>query len=93
MSAGAAIFTQQDLAAQAAKVFDAVRQFGRAEIRTQEGETFVMAKAGNEPEQPPAREEVLARMKAHYQKLKELGHIPPAAADQERINQIIAGEI
>lgn len=89
MSAATAIFTPQDLAAQAAKVFDAVRQFGRAEIRTQDGETFEMK---IKPE-ADALAQVLARMEAHRKRLRELGHVPPPAAANERINQIIAGEI
>lgn len=89
MSTAAAIFTPQDLAAQAAKVFDAVRQFGRAEIRTQEGETFEMK---IKPE-TDAVARVLARMEAHRKRLRELGHVPPPASAHERINQIIAGEV
>lgn len=92
MSIAAATFTQQDLATQATKVFDAVRRFGSAEIRTQEGETFVMAQAGQQPARSPAHEAAVARMNEHYQKLKKLGHVPLGVADQERINQIIAGE-
>jgi hypothetical protein len=93
MSSAAATFTPQDLAAQATKVFDAVRRFGSAEIRTQDGETFVMAKATNAPATTSTHEEVIARMKAHYQKLRDLGHFPAVAEDQEHINQIIAGEV
>lgn len=89
MSAAAVIFTQQDLAAQAAKVFDAVRQFGRAEIRTQDGETFEMK---IKPEEKKASAKGFPDFDARWKRLRELGHVPPPASENERINQIIAGE-
>ncbi len=89
MSSAAATFTPQDLAAQATKVFDAVRRFGSAEIRTQEGETFeLMIKAEPHPTKPKGFPDFEARWK----RLRELGHVPPPASENERINKIIAGE-
>ncbi len=86
----AATFTAQDLASHTGKVFDAVRRFGSANIRTSEGETFEVirkAPAG------PAAEVMLAKYQQHADRLRQMGLVQPTAAENERINQVIAGEI
>ena len=85
-----AVFTLRDLNRQPAKVLDAVRKFGSAEIRTRSGEVFTVAvKTAESPRQPGAG---LPDFEAHWKRLRELGLVPPAASENERINRIIAGD-
>ncbi|HUG67028.1 MAG TPA: hypothetical protein VMM76_04725 [Pirellulaceae bacterium] len=84
-----AVFTLRDLNRQPAKVLDAVRKFGSAEIRTRSGEVFtVAAKAGGK-----VRSREFPNFEARWKKLRELGLVPPPRTDDERINRIIAGEL
>lgn len=85
-----AIFTLRDLNRQPAKVLDAVRKFGVAEIRTRAGEVFTIeakaVEAGAE-----ARKK-FPDFEARWKKLRESGNVPPPASENKRINRIIAGE-
>jgi hypothetical protein len=90
VSAAAAIFTPQDLSAQAAKVFDAVRRFGSAQIRTSDGETFEMK---IKPEEKLASSVEFPNFEARWQRMSEMGFVPPPSSEMGRINQIIAGEV
>ena len=89
MSASAILFTSQDLAGQAAKVFDAVRRFGSADIRTQEGDVFEM-KLKREMNEAVGMD--FPDFDARWKRLRELGLVPPPPSENERINRIIAGE-
>lgn len=84
------VFTLRDLNRQPAKVLAEVRKFGSAEIRTRSGEVFTMTvKAGEATRGGGTR---LPDFEAHWKRLRELGLVPPPAAENERINRIIAGE-
>lgn len=92
MNPESATFTLRDLNRQPAKVLEAVRTFGSAEIRTRSGEVFSIARkreAGAEAirKKGPDFEQRRARMLA-------LGYVPPSRSefDEERFNRIIAGE-
>jgi hypothetical protein len=81
------VFTLRDLNRRPAKVLDAVRKFGNAEIRTRNGEVFTIAvKLAT-----TARAREFPEFDARWKKLRELGLVPPRA-ENERINRIIAGE-
>jgi hypothetical protein len=86
-----AVFTLRDLNRQPAKVLEAVRKFGCAEIRTRSGEVFTMWA------QPKPAVVAAARrfpdFPARWKILRELGHVPPTPSSQnEHIDRIIAGE-
>ena len=85
-----AVFTLSDLNRQPAKVLAAVRKFGSAEIRTRNGEVFTFAAKLKPPEPPAAKE--FPDFKARWKKMRELGHVPPSASENDRIDRIIAGE-
>ncbi len=86
----AAVFTLSDLNRQPAKVLAAVRKFGSAEIRTRDGEVFTFAAKVEPLQQPVAKE--FPDFKARWKKMRELGHVPPPASENDRIDRIIAGE-
>ncbi len=84
-----ATFTLRDLNRQPAKVLDAVRKFGSAEVRTRSGEVFTLApKAKRRRAKPKGFPDFEARWK----RLGDLGLVPPPESENERINRIIAGE-
>lgn len=83
------VFTLRDLNRQPAKVLAEVRKFGSAEIRTRSGEVFTMTVKAEPSRKAGAK---LPDFEAHWKRLRELGLVPPAAADNERINRILAGE-
>ena len=85
-----AVFSLRDLNRRPAKVLEAVRKFGCAEIRTRSGEVFTMW-----AQRKPADGAAVARFpdfSARWQKLREVGHVPPITSQNERIDRIIAGE-
>lgn len=82
-------FTVRDLNRQPAKVLGACDQHGSVRIRTRAGASYVLRR--EEPER--SRIKSLPDMEAHRKRLRELGYVPPAAHEMERINQIIAGEV
>jgi hypothetical protein len=85
-----AVFTLRDLNRRPAKVLEAVRKFGCAEIRTRSGEVFTMSALPK-----PANDRAAKRFpdfSARWKKLRELGHAPPSYSQNERIDRIIAGE-
>ena len=84
------VFTLRDLNRQPAKVLDAVRKFGSAEIRTRSGEVFTVAVKAEKSAKRSGTG--LPDFEAHWKRLRELGLVPPPAAESERINRIIAGE-
>jgi hypothetical protein len=85
-----AVFTLRDLNHQPAKVLEAVRKFGCAEIRTRSGEVFTMW-AQPEPGDSAAAKR-FPDFSARWKKLRELGHVPPTSSENERIDRIIAGQ-
>lgn len=82
------MFTLRDLNRQPAKVLDAVRKFGSAEIRTRGGEVFTVAAKTDQT--PPANE--FPDFGARWKRLRELGHVPPPRSEEAHINRIIAGD-
>lgn len=81
-------FTARDLNRQPAKVLDAVRKFGSAEIQTRKGETFVVSLK-------PATKRKKGKMPDFddlYRRLREAGCTPIPISEEERFNRIIAGE-
>jgi hypothetical protein len=85
-----AVFTLRDLNRQPAKVLQAVRKFGCAEIRTRSGEVFTMS-----AQPKPVNGRATRRFpdfSARWRKLRESGYVPPTSSQNERINRIIAGE-
>ena len=84
------VFTLRDLNRRPARVLEAVRKFGSAEIRTRSGEVFTVAvKAERSAKRSGTG---LPDFEAHWKRLRELGLVPPPAAENNRINRIIAGE-
>lgn len=86
----ATVFTLRDLNRQPAKVLEAVRKFGSAEIRTRSGEVFTFTAKVEKPKKLAAKE--LPDFEAHWKRLREAGLVPPPASANERIDRIIAGE-
>ncbi|MFN0076376.1 MAG: hypothetical protein ACKVY0_07875 [Prosthecobacter sp.] len=94
MSTQAATFTIQDFAPDVAKVFDAARRFGSASVRTSGGETFeVTKKPAAKPVVDEVADDIVPDFPARWKRLREMGLIPPPAAENDGINRIIAGEI
>ena len=85
-----AVFTLRDLNRQPAKVLEAVRKFGSAEVRTRGGEVFTVALKPDE--KPQLRVKVFPNFETRWKKLREAGNAPPPLAEIERINRIIASE-
>lgn len=83
------VFTLRDLNRRPAQVLAEVRKFGSVEIRTRSGEIFtVTVKAGSATKGA----DEIPDFESHWKRLRELGLVPPSAADNERINRILAGE-
>lgn len=85
-----ASFTLRDLNRQPAKILAAVRKFGSAEIRTRAGEVFTMVPKAERSSRRRTKE--FPDFEARWQHMRELGHQPPSASENERLNRIIAGE-
>lgn len=90
MNARTVVFTLRDLNRQPAKVLEAVRKFGSADIRTRSGEMFSFIPKVEKRKKPAAKD--FPDFEAHWKKLRSLGLVPPPASENERINRIIAGE-
>lgn len=88
-----ATFTLRDLNRQPAKILDAVRKFGSAEIRTRAGEVFTMASKSS-PKRRPKGFNVRGHFEAIAEKQRAAGYVPARRGDfdEERFNRIIAGE-
>ena len=83
-------FTVRDLNRQPAKILAAVRKFGRVEVRTRSGEIFTIAP---KVERKPTRKaKGFPDFSARWQRMSELGNVPPSKSENERIDRIIAGE-
>jgi antitoxin (DNA-binding transcriptional repressor) of toxin-antitoxin stability system len=85
-----ATFTLRDLNRRPAKVLEAVRKFGRAEVCARSGEVFTLA-----PKATPrttARKKDFPDFSARWQRLRELGQVVPPPAENARIDRLIAGE-
>ena len=85
-----AVFTLRDLNRQPAKVLEAVRKHGRADIRTRSGEMFSFIPKVEKRKRPVRKG--FPDFEARWKKLRELGLVPPPPSENERINRIIAGE-
>jgi len=87
-----AVFTLRDLNRQPAKVLEAVRKFGSAEVRTRSGEVFTLTAKPKSCQASTAENgpDFLAR----WQRLRDLGYTPPVLTEDEneRLNALIAGE-
>lgn len=87
---GVTTFTLRDLNRQPAKVLEAVRKFGIAEVRTRKGEVFIVSpKAASGARRPSNRIPDFERL---WKQQRDAGHIPPPTRENERINRILAGE-
>jgi hypothetical protein len=85
------VFTLRDLNRRPKQVLATVRKFGSAEIRTRSGEVFTMSvKAADTAVGAGA---ALPDFDSHWQRLRELGLVPPPPAENDRINRILAGEV
>ena len=85
-----ASFTLRDLNRRPASLFDAVRRFGSAEVRTRSGEVFTVV-----PKRTPRsrrRAKGYPDFESLWKRQRELGHHPPPASENDRIDRIIAGE-
>ena len=82
-------YTARDLNRNPARVFEAVHKFGSVNIRSRTGDTYVMSL-----EKKPLSIDLTPTpdFDKHWQKLQQLGCNSATQSDQERINQIIAGE-
>ena len=83
-------FTARDLNRSPAKVFSAVRSYGKAKIRTRSGETFVI-----EPDSEAQNKEKpsdLPDFENRWNQLWEMGLGEVSQDEQEKYDQIIAGE-
>jgi hypothetical protein len=85
-----AVFTLRDLNRQPAKVLEAVRKFGCAEIRTRSGEVFTILAQPKQADGSAARR--FPDFSTRWKKLREVGHVPPTSSQNERIDRVIAGE-
>ena len=87
------VFTVRDMNRNTATVLEACRQNGRIIVRHRSGEEFEMTPAKVEKSAQP-RPDFMARMEAHWQRMRDLGVRPATTPGEvERINQIIAGEV
>jgi hypothetical protein len=83
-------FTPRDLNRSPAKVFSAVRSYGKARIRTRSGETFIIAP---DPEAQDSKESTQAPdFESRWNRLWEMGLGEVSSEDQEKYDQVIAGE-
>ncbi len=85
-----AVFTLRDLNRQPAKVLDAVRKFGSAEVRTRSGEVFTVAVKSDEA--TVGHPKTFPDFEARWKKLREWGLVPPPQSENDRLNRIIASE-
>lgn len=84
-------FTVRDLNRQPAKILAAVRKFGSVEVRTRDGEIFTIAPKAEKASKRRTKG-ISAGFEALWAKQRAAGHRSPSADENERINQIIAGE-
>jgi antitoxin (DNA-binding transcriptional repressor) of toxin-antitoxin stability system len=80
-------YTVRDLNRQPAKILAAVRKFGSVEVRTRSGEVFTIA-----PKAERRKKSFSKGFQDLWARQRELGLVPPAEEENERINRIIAGE-
>lgn len=78
----------RDLNRQPARVLKACDQHGSVRIRMRSGAAYVLRRE----ESDSATMGPLPDFRAHRRHLRELGYVPPAAHEIERLNRIIAGE-
>jgi hypothetical protein len=87
---GVTTFTLRDLNRQPAKVLEAVRKFGIAEVRTRKGEVFTVSPKAATGARRLSK--LVPDFEGLWKKQRDAGHIVPATQENERINRIIAGE-
>ena len=94
----ATTFTMRDVSRETAKVFAAVKKFGRVVIKSRSGDAFTIVreaqpKPTKRSKETPA-EAFFRRADERAQRFREMGYIPPKPGewDEERFNRIIAGE-
>ena len=83
-------FTLRDLNRQPARVLEAVRRYGIAEVRTRRGEVFTVVPKTSPKSGRAAT--VAPDFQVLWRKQRELGHVPPPARDSDWINRVIGGE-
>lgn len=91
MEAETITYTARDLNRSPAKVLKTARTYGKARIRTRSGETFLI-----QPEKTNRGEkegEVFPDFEKRWEELWAMGLGEASKEDEERFNQIIAGEI
>ena len=83
-------FTPRDLNRSPAKVFSAVRSYGKARIRTRSGETFIIAP---DPEEKAGKDSTeIPNFESRWNQLWEMGLGEVSSEDQAKYDQVIAGE-
>lgn len=89
-------FTMRDVSRETARVFAAVKKFGRVVVKSRSGDAFTIvknetAKPDREPAESPA-DSFFRRADERAKRFREMGYIPPPKSEMERINRVIAGE-
>ena len=89
-------FTVRDMSRRAAAVIAACEYRGSVRIRSRNGRSFVLTPEVKQPtrsEHAKTRAEEIERMRAHHERMKEMGCRVPSEIEQERMNRWIAGEV
>lgn len=86
------IYTARDLSRNPARVFEEARSYGDAEIRTRDGEKFVLS-FKNEEESAADLKSIRADFEKLRKMRKKAGEVRYSDSDLERIDKIVAGEI
>ena len=92
----ATTFTMRDVSRETAKVFAAVKKFGRVVIKSRSGDAFTIVREAQPKPTKRSRETpaeaFFRRADERAQRFREMGFIPPPESEMDRINRIIAGE-
>ena len=83
-------FTLRDLNRRPARVLDAVRRFGIAEVRTRHGEVFTVSPKASA--KPGRAANVAPDFEVLWQRQRDVGHVPPPVEDSGWISRVIGGE-
>ena len=95
------IFTVRDMNRRPAELLNACDNRGTITIRSRNGRTYQMSASrslteillGSGSESRDAlRQSFSERLREHHKQMAAMGYRPPSAADQEKIDRMIAGE-